>query len=51
MLSERSTARSSRIFAKFGEADDLAIDRDHEDAVPEPRDVLQDAAKIGNFHR
>ena len=51
MLSERSTARSSRMLAKFGDADDLAVDRDHEDPLPKPGDVLEDAAQVGNFHR
>ena len=31
--------------------DDIAVDRDHENLLPKPWDVLEDAAEIGDFHR
>ena len=35
---------------EIGRGDDVAIQRDHEDFFAEARDVLEDAAQIGNFH-
>lgn len=29
---------------------DLAVDRDHEDALAEERDILEDFAQVGDFH-
>src|SRR5207248_424502 len=36
---------------EIGRSHDLAVDRHHENALPEARDILEDTTEVGNFHQ
>ena len=50
MFSERSTATSSRMLAKFSSVTIAPSTLEDERLLAELRDVLQDAAQVGQFH-